>query len=105
MGIRDGRKIFFSGTIKHPTVQAFLRDSARYQNWGELVSYTGDELRWEINAPNEGYLSFIDNWDRGWKVFVDEKVANIELLFGTFKSVRLAPGRHRVRFCYQPSLF
>ena len=105
LGIRDGRKIFFSESIGPPTVGAFLKDAARYQQPGQLVSYTGDELMWEINAPVDGYLSFIDNWGRGWKVFVDDKVADIELLFGTFKSVRLTRGRHRVRFCYQPSLF
>ncbi len=118
LGVQDGaniglngyRKIFFSKSIKHPTVQSFLpvqsflRDAARYQHSGHLVSYTGDELRWEINAPIEGYLSFIDNWGRGWKVFVDDEPADMELLFGTFKSVRLAPGLHRVRFCYQPGL-
>ena len=100
--MNDGRKIFFSKSIKHPTVQSFLQDAAHYQRRGHLASYTGDELIWEINTPTEGYLSFIDNWDRGWKVFVDEKEAKIELLFGTFKSVRLAPGPHSVRFCYQP---
>jgi hypothetical protein len=104
LGIRDGRKIFFSESIEHSTVQAFVLDSARYQRPGKLLSYTGDELMWEINTPVEGYLSFIDNWDRGWKVFVDEKETDIELLFGTFKSVRLEPGPHRVRFCYQPGL-
>jgi hypothetical protein len=104
LGIQDGRKIFFSESIEHSTIQAFIQDSARYQRPGKLLSYTGDELSWEINAPTEGYLSFIDNWDRGWKVFVDEKETDIKLLFGTFKSVRLAPGHHRVRFCYQPGL-
>ena len=105
LGVKDGRKIFFSKSIKHPTVQSFLNDAARYQKPGQLVSYTGDELIWEINAPIEGYLSFIDNWGRGWKVFVDEKEAEMELLFGTFKSVRITPGLHRVKFCYQPGLF
>ena len=104
LGIRGGRKIFCSESIGHSSVQSFLNDAARYQQCGQLVSYTGDELMWEINAPTEGYLSFIDNWDRGWKVFVDENVADIELLFGTFKPVRLAPGHHRVRFSYQPGL-
>jgi uncharacterized membrane protein YfhO len=50
-------------------------------------------------------LSFIDNWEQGWKCFVDDKPAEIELLFGTFKSVHLAAGRHIVRFYYQPALF
>lgn len=99
LGVHDGRKIFFSKSIKHSTVQSFLQDAGRYQRAGYLVSYTGEELKWEIDAPVEGYLSFIDNWDKDWKVFVDEKEADMELLFGTFKS-----GRHRVRFCYQPGL-
>jgi hypothetical protein len=105
LGMKDGTKIFFSESIKHTTIQSFLRDAGRYRYPGRLVSYTGDELRWEIHAPVEGYLSFIDNWDRNWKVFVDDEPADMELLFGTFKSVRLTPGRHRIRFDYQPTLF
>ena len=104
LGVHDGTKIFFSESIEHATVQSFLRDAMRYQRPGHLLSYTGDELNWEIQTPVAGYLSFIDNWDCGWKVCVDDEPAEIELLFGTFKSVQLAPGRHRVRFYYQPRI-
>jgi hypothetical protein len=104
LGMHDGRRIFFSQAIEHPTVQAFLQDAMRYPQTGRLLSYTGDELQWEINAPLEGYLSFIDNWDPSWRAFVDEKPADIKLLFGTFKSVKLTPGLHRVRFEYQPNI-
>ena len=104
LGVQDGRKIFFSKSIGHPTVRSFLNDAVGYQQPGRLVSYTGDELIWEINSPIEGYLSFIDNWGRGWKVFMNEKETEMELLFGTFKSVRITPGLHRVRFSYQPGL-
>jgi hypothetical protein len=106
LGVFDGTRIFFSETIQHKTVTSFLQDAGRYTKAaGRLVSYNGDELKWEIEAPVAGYLSFIDNWESGWKCFVDDSPAEIELLFGTFKSVHLAPGRHRVRFCYQPALF
>jgi len=104
LGVKDGTRVFFSESIEHPTVESFLRDALRYQRPGHLLSYTGDELLWEIQVPVAGYLSFIDNWYRGWKVFVDDKEAEMELLFGTFKSVRVAPGRHCVRFSYQPRL-
>ncbi len=104
LGVRDGTKIFFSESIAHSTILSFLNDTARYRNTGKLVSYNGDELIWEINAPVNGYFSFIDNWCPGWKVFVDDKPADMELLFETFKSVRLTIGYHRVRFCYQPRL-
>jgi hypothetical protein len=104
LGVRDGRRIFFSESIEHSTVQSFLRDALRYRDTGRLLSYTGDQLCWEINAPVKGYLSFIDNWDWGWKAFVDDKPLEINLLFGTFKSVNLAPGRHIVRFSYEPGI-
>jgi hypothetical protein len=104
LGVTDGRRIFFSESIEHPTVESFLRDAFAYRQTGRLLFYSGDELRWEIDAPKDGYLSFIDNWDWGWKAWVDEQPTEIELLFGTFKSVRLFPGRHMVRFLYQPGI-
>jgi len=91
--------------IHFTPIPSLLLDSARYQHPGQPLSYTGDELIWEISASTEGYLSFIDNWDRNWKVFVDGKETDIELLFGDFKSVHLAPGQHRVGFCYKAGLF
>ena len=104
LGLYDGRKIFFSESVEHSTIDSFLRDAVRYKNPGLLQSYTGDELHWQIDAPVEGYLSFIDNWDRNWKAFVDDKPVEMVLLFGTFKSVRLTPGQHSVKFSYQPGL-
>jgi len=105
LGGVDGTKIFFAESIEHPSIESFLQDSMRYRQTGRLVSYDGDEMQWEIDAPVAGYLSFIDNWAPGWKAWVDDQPTQIELLFGTFKSVRLAPGRHKVRFCYQPGLW
>ena len=105
LGVQDGQKIFFSESIGYPSIESFLQDSLRYRQTGRLISYNGDELRWEIDAPRAGYLSFIDNWDPDWKAWVEGQPADIELLFGTFKSVRLTPGKHKVRFCYQPGLF
>lgn len=105
LGGQDGRKIFFSQAIEYPTIQAFLQDAMRYPQTGQMLSYTGDELQWEINTPLAGYLSFIDNWDPNWKGFVDDDPVEIKLLFGTFKSVHIPAGFHRVRFSYCLSIF
>jgi putative flippase GtrA len=102
MGMVDGRKLYFSQSINHPTIQAFLDDAAQFKDFERVISYTGDELTLAVRTPTEGYLSFIDNWDGDWKVAVDSKPTPIELLFGTFKSVRLVPGEHRVIFSYRP---
>jgi hypothetical protein len=104
LGVRDGRRIFLSESLAHNSIYSFLKDSLRFQNSGQLVSYNGDELVWELDMPVNGHFSFIDNWDPHWKAYVDNKETPIELLFGTFKSIRLTPGKHRVIFRYEPTL-
>ena len=38
------------------------------------------------------------------KIYSPKEFADMELLFGTFKSVKLTPGTHRVKFDYRPTL-
>jgi hypothetical protein len=104
MGIKDGRRIFLSEKLAHTSIFSFLKDSLRFQNTGNLVSYTGDELIWELDMPINGYLSFMDNWDPYWKAYADGREIPMELLFDTFKSVPLTQGKHRVIFRYEPTL-
>jgi len=103
LGVTSKQKVFFSEAINHKTIRDFLKDSLRYKNHGYLLSYTGDELEWKIDAPAAGYISFIDNWDSNWKVFVDGEEKKIELLFGTFKSVAIEKGEHNIEFIYKPN--
>jgi len=102
LGVSYGNKIYFSEFIDHNSIKSFLNDSMRFKNLGHLISYTGDELNWDFNASTNGYFSFIDNWDSNWKAYIDNKPVEIELLFGTFKSVKVVPGRHIIRFTYEP---
>jgi hypothetical protein len=105
LGIVDGKKLYFSKSTDYPTIKAFLDDASQFNNFEQVISYTGDKLVLEVNVPIEGYLSFIDNWDRDWEATVDNKLTQIERLFGLFKSVRLPAGKHRVVFAYRPKLF
>lgn len=100
LGVKDGKKIFISNEINHKTVHSFLNDALQYKDTGKLISYSGNELIWDVNMPGKGYLSFIDNWEKGWSAYVDGNDIPIELLFGTFKSVKLSSGMHRIKFCY-----
>lgn len=105
LGIVDGRKLYFSKAINYPTIEAFLEDAIKFKNFERVISYTGDELVLNVNATTEGYLSFIDNWDSDWEATLDSKPTKIARLFGTFKSVQIPPGEHRLIFAYRPKLF
>ncbi|MBN1813021.1 MAG: hypothetical protein JXA14_14390 [Anaerolineae bacterium] len=105
LGMIDGTRLYFSEAIDHAEIQPFLDDAARFEVRAQVVSYTGDDLVLDAVAPVDGYLSFIDNWDPDWEAAVDDEPVPIDLLFGTFKSVRLSSGEHRVVFAYRPKLF
>lgn len=64
---------------------------------------------WRQVIPFNGQYIPIGNdfkkWYSDWKATVDSKPTKIKLLFGTFKSVQIPPGKHRVIFAYRPRLF
>ena len=64
--------------------------------------YTGDELEIDLNSDKNGWLTFVDNWDPNWLVYVNNKKKKIETLFGTYKSVKIESGFSTVKFSYNP---
>ena len=102
LGVMDGKKLYFSNSIQYPTVRAYLNEAGRFQIPFDILFYNGDHLTVDFVAPSPGYVSFIDNWDPDWHARVDGKPAPMDLLFGTFKSVKVPSGRHRLEFVYGP---
>jgi hypothetical protein len=102
LGLKDGKKLYGSRELAHPTIRAFLDDAASFACDCKVVSYTGDELVLEVRMREAGYVSFIDNWDPDWEAKVDGQPKEILLLFGTFKAVRVPSGESRVIFTYRP---
>jgi hypothetical protein len=102
LGMNDGRRVLFSERIDHASIQAALDDAGRFTAATRVMSYTGDEISIKVQAPVDGYLSFIDNWDPDWTGVIDGAPVPIERLFGTFKSVRVRAGSHDVGFAYRP---
>ena len=105
IGLKDGSRFYFSNGISYPTVTAFLANAGQYPAFSQVKSYTADDLLIQIEAPADGYVSFIDNWDEDWIAEVDGQAVPIELLFGTFKSIHVKQGDHQVLFSYRPGIF
>jgi hypothetical protein len=71
------------------------------------ITHDGDE-EITIDASAEmggGYLVLADSYDRAWRVDVDGVSAPLLRANALYRAVRLAPGRHTVRFVYRPTVF
>ncbi|MDQ3021435.1 MAG: hypothetical protein M3R36_12830 [Bacteroidota bacterium] len=109
MGLNDGRRIFCSQDTNYQSISDFVNDSRNYEST-ELINlkidkYNGDELICIVETKDDGFCSFIDNWDSNWTATVNGKEASIGKLFGTFKSVRIEKGINIVMFKYSPKIF
>jgi membrane protein YfhO len=68
-----------------------------------IRSSTSTSVVVDASVPDEGgYLVLIDSFDRGWKVEVDGRKAELLRADGAFRAVRLAAGTHVVGFRYVP---
>jgi hypothetical protein len=105
LGVTDGNRFFFSSRIDHSSIASFLDDAQSFNVQPVVHEYTGDSLVVELDAPADGWFSFIDNWDTDWIARVDGSPVDIDLLFGTFKSVKLTAGHHEVSMAYCPLFY
>jgi hypothetical protein len=105
LGVTDAQRVFFSRSIDHKSIKEFLNDSRSLPFSYDLLEFNGDRLRLAIDAPEDGYVSYIDNWDPEWKAYVNEKNTPVEKLFSTFKTVKVEKGKSEVIFSYEPVYF
>ncbi len=102
LGVENSRKIFLSTSVNHNNLKSFFADSDTILTPFRVIAYTGDKLEIEINTEYEMYVNYIDNWDKNWKAFVNGREVNVELFFGTFKTVFIKKGINNVKFVYKP---
>ena len=105
---KNNQKIFFSDSINYKNIEEFLSDVYKNEvNFTNKIfidteNYNGDELLIEFNSQKNGYISFIDNWSPGWKVYVNNKRENIDILLQSYKSVKIKKGFNKIIFKYKP---
>ncbi len=105
LGVTSGNRIFFTKAISHKTISDFLEDSNQQIQSYEIVEFSGERLRLTLSTTEDGYISYIDNWDSDWKGYLNNKEVPVEKLFSTFKSIKVGKGDWDVLFSYEPALF
>ncbi|MEA3492919.1 MAG: YfhO family protein [Candidatus Margulisiibacteriota bacterium] len=69
---------------------------------GEIVQYTPNEVVIVADAGKNELLFLSDRYYPGWKAFVDGEEVKIFRANNFFRSIKLEPGEHKVRFVYDP---
>ena len=107
-GLNDNNKIFFTKKIGYLTIEKFINDVNFLKNNKdvfismEIINYNGDEIDIDLKTNIDGFLTFVDNWSPGWKVYVNNKEKSIIKVLETYKSVKINTGYNKIKFKYEP---
>jgi len=75
---------------------------ARRPGTVRIVSYQNTEVVLEAESPDGGWVVLNDLWHPWWFAEVDGRPAEVLRANVLFRALAVAPGRHRVRFAFQP---
>jgi uncharacterized membrane protein YfhO len=70
-----------------------------------ILSYASQEVTIDAAVERPALLVLNDSDYPGWKVYVDGRQSHWITANYLFRGVLLQPGRHRVRFAYEPASF
>jgi hypothetical protein len=71
----------------------------------KILSYTSQEVKIDAAVERPALLVLNDSDYPGWKVYVDGRQSHWITANYLFRGVLLEPGRHLVRFAYEPASF
>ncbi len=80
----------------------FLSNSIPSNTEVKVKSYQPNEVQFEANVEEPAYLYYMDNYDKGWSVYVNGNKKDLIKIF-SFKAVELMKGENRIVFSYKPS--
>ena len=70
-----------------------------------ILSYTSQEVQIDADTNHPSLLVLNDSDYPGWKAYVDGRQARVYPANYMFRGVLLTPGKHMVRFAYEPASF
>jgi hypothetical protein len=68
----------------------------------QLQSRKPEELQFQVQSSQAGFLVIGDVWDPGWQAVVDGQPAPVLRAYMALRAVPLPPGNHIVRLYYSP---
>jgi hypothetical protein len=84
-----------------PDIAAFAAGPGGHGT-ARVLSYRNTDVLIEADAPEGGWLELNDVWHPWWRCEVDGAAVPILRANVMFRAVKLAPGRHVVRFTFHP---
>ncbi len=72
------------------------------QKKGRIISSDFQKNQMEFQTEGGGFFTVLQNWYPGWNAYIDGKKQKIIISNGSFMSIFVEPGIHKIDFVYKP---
>lgn len=103
LGTEDLRKTaIFDQNINKISKTSFATDSTASI---KLISYKPNELIYETNSAQEGFVVFSEIWYPAWEADIDGKTADIKSVNYVLRGLEVPAGKHKISFRFESETF
>lgn len=67
----------------------------------EVISYGPNHLKVSVNSPSEAFLVYLQNYDRNWHAYINDKETKIYRANYSFQAIRINQGENHVDFRFE----
>ncbi len=103
---KKNKKIFFTDSIAQTNIVNFIDDSRFFEKNNnisyKIINYSNNNITIEFYSRTSGYLSYVDNIDPFWRVYINKNEVKIFKLMNTYKSIYFEKGKNLIEFKYEP---
>lgn len=71
----------------------------------ETTHFDFNNIGIRVEAPDDGYVTILQAWHKGWKLYVDGEKKEISLVDGCFMGVPVSQGIHNIELKFRPTEF
>jgi uncharacterized membrane protein YfhO len=71
----------------------------------KLISYKPDEVIYESNSTQDGFVVFSEIWYPAWQADIDGKSADIKSVNYVLRGLEIPAGKHKIRFHFESETY
>ena len=103
---KANKKIFLTENLNYDNPVSFVKESLTFEKKNEvlieIIDFSNNEIKIKFFSLDNGFLSYIDNFDPFWTAKLNGKYVNIEKLMNTYKSIKFKSGENIILLRYEP---
>lgn len=98
----SGVQIIANQNMTPKCVQLITTERMTGDSYTNVSLFGFNTINMNVEAPNDGYITILQSYHKGWNAYVDGEKVAIETVDGCFMGIKVPEGTHEVEMKFRP---